>query len=86
VFASANRCEDVFPNAAAFDPSRPPQRNLAFGEGLHFCLGAPLARLEARLALDAILDRFPNYTVAGAVEWSGASVLRGPVRLPVELS
>ena len=86
MFASANRCEDVFPNAALFDPSRPPQRNLAFGEGLHFCLGAPLARLEARIALDAILDRFPDYKVSGAVEWSGASVLRGPVRLPVELS
>jgi cytochrome P450 len=57
----------------------------AFGEGLHFCLGAPLARLEARIALQVVLERIPSYRVVGPVEWSGTSVLRGPVRLPVEV-
>jgi cytochrome P450 len=85
VFASANRDEAVFDEAARFDPTRAPQRNLAFGEGLHFCLGAPLARLEARVALEAVLERIPHYRVVGPIEWSRTSVLRGPVRLPVQL-
>ena len=57
---SANRDEAVFPDAECFDPHRDPNRHLAFGHGIHFCLGAPLARLEARIALGAILRRLPN--------------------------
>jgi cytochrome P450 len=75
VYASANH-----------DPACPDGRHLAFGEGVHFCLGAPLARLEARVALEEVLARIPDYRLAGPVEWTQAPVLRGPVRLPVEFT
>jgi cytochrome P450 family 109 len=58
--ASANRDEEQFPDAERFDIHRTPNRHLAFGHGVHFCLGAPLARLEARLAIDAMLARWTN--------------------------
>ncbi len=58
--ASGNRDEAQFPNADRFDIQREPNRHLAFGHGIHFCLGAPLARLEARIALNAMLEHFPG--------------------------
>ncbi|GGR06806.1 cytochrome P450 [Deinococcus ruber] len=61
---SANRDEAQFAQAQTFDPARTPNRHLAFGNGVHFCLGAPLARLEATLALTAVLERLPNLRVA----------------------
>ncbi|MEO7003289.1 MAG: cytochrome P450 [Ktedonobacterales bacterium] len=54
---SANRDESAFPNADQFVVDRAPNRHIAFGYGIHFCLGAPLARLEARIALGALLER-----------------------------
>jgi cytochrome P450 len=56
--SSANRDEAQFPEPDRFDIRRSPNRHLAFGHGVHFCLGAPLARLEARIALAALLERF----------------------------
>lgn len=58
--SSANRDETQFPEPDRFDIRRTPNRHLAFGHGIHFCLGAPLARLEARIALAALLERFPG--------------------------
>jgi cytochrome P450 len=84
IYGSGNRDEDAFSESEQFDPRRAPDRHLAFGEGVHFCLGAPLARLEARIALEEILERIPDYRVSGPIQWSQATVLRGPVRLPVE--
>jgi cytochrome P450 len=55
---SANRDEAQFPNADEFDITRSPNRHIAFGYGIHYCLGAPLARLESRIALSAMLERF----------------------------
>ncbi len=57
---SANRDEGKFPNADQFDITRQPNPHMAFGFGIHYCLGAPLARLEGRIALTAILDRLQN--------------------------
>jgi cytochrome P450 len=62
--ASANRDETVFENADQFDITRAPNRHVAFGQGIHYCLGAPLARLEARIAFTALLSRFPNLELA----------------------
>ena len=62
-FAAANRDERAFPNAHSLDPSRHPNAHLAFSLGIHFCLGASLARTEMRIALEEILKRFPNYQV-----------------------
>ncbi|CAM5737910.1 Cytochrome P450 OS=Streptomyces tendae OX=1932 GN=F3L20_01180 PE=3 SV=1 [Streptomyces tendae] len=57
---AANRDESVFFRPHVFDPARDPNPHLGFGRGIHFCLGAPLARLEGRIALGALLDRFPR--------------------------
>jgi cytochrome P450 len=60
IIGSANRDERQFPNADRFDIRRSPNRHLAFGHGIHFCLGAPLARLEAKIALSLLLKRFQD--------------------------
>ncbi|MFJ9679419.1 cytochrome P450 [Streptomyces sp. NPDC101194] len=57
--SAANRDERQFADPHVFDPARDPNPHLGFGRGIHFCLGAPLARLEGRIALDILLDRFP---------------------------
>ena len=57
---SANRDEEYFPDPEVFDIRRSPNRHLGFGSGIHFCLGAPLARLEARIAMEAIIERFKD--------------------------
>ena len=81
LFASANRDEDAFgPSASTFDVGRTPNPHLAFGQGNHFCLGAALARLEGRVVLDELLDRFGDVGRAGAVQRSPSSVVTGVQR------
>lgn len=77
LFGSANRDDHAFPDADHFDINRLPERQVAFGRGLHFCLGASLARLEARVALQALLARHHDWDV----DLDSAVRLRsGPIR------
>ncbi len=81
---AANRDEARFPEAEVFDPDRNTQGHLAFGFGNHFCLGASLARLEARCALEAILSRLHGLRIADpGAERHGSFLIRGIKRLPV---
>ncbi len=85
MIAGANRDPAAFERPEELDVLRVPKRHYAFGYGTHFCLGAPLARLEASLALPALHNRFPTMQLAGEPEWADGLTLRGPVRLPVNL-
>ncbi len=84
---SANLDKGQFPDAQTFDPRRSPNRHLAFGQGIHFCLGAPLARLEADIALRAVYGRFPNLQVREGVSLTPieSTIVHGVRELPVEL-
>ena len=88
LYASANRDEDVFgPDADRFLVERPPNpAHLAFGFGEHLCLGASLARLEARVFLDEFLRRFPAAEVSGEPTWTRSTLVRGHSTLPVVLA
>jgi cytochrome P450 len=83
--ASANRDEAQFPDPDRFDITRSPNCHLAFGHGVHACIGAPLARLEASIALPMILEQLPGLTVTGPVELLGLHTLLGVKHLPVTL-
>jgi cholest-4-en-3-one 26-monooxygenase len=56
---------------------------VAFGFGEHLCLGAALARLEARIVFEELLSRYPTYEIAGEAEWLPSSLVRGPHAVPV---
>jgi cytochrome P450 len=83
---AANRDARKFDRPHALDLGRLPNRHLTFGQGIHFCLGAPLARLEARVCLLEMVTRFPHMRRgSGSVEWMDALIMRGPARLPLLL-
>jgi cytochrome P450 PksS len=87
VLASANRDERRFSEPDRLDLSRDPNRHLAFGLGIHYCLGAPLARLEGRIAFEVLLRRRPGLRLTmdrAALRWKRGAVLRGLRELPVE--
>jgi cytochrome P450 len=84
VFAAANHDESVFENAAAFDPDRTNLRDhLAFGKWTHFCIGAPLARLEAIVALEHLSQRLPGITLADnqELDWLPSPFTQGVTSL-----
>jgi cytochrome P450 len=87
LFASANLDEAQFPNADRFDIQRTPNRHLGFGYGIHFCLGAPLARLETRIALGALLERYPNFRRIRTtpLELKPSSFIYGLKHIPITL-
>ncbi|MEU2742026.1 cytochrome P450 [Streptomyces sp. NPDC007095] len=86
VVADANRDRARFPDPDRFDIRRPAQGHIAFGHGIHHCLGAPLARLEARTAIRALLRRCPDLGLdvhPAAVTWREGMLVHGPRLLPV---
>jgi cytochrome P450 PksS len=87
VIGSANRDERIFEKADTLDITRDPNKHLGFGQGIHYCLGAPLARLEAQIAVSSLLRRMPNLRLRRPVEslrWRRSLLLRGLEKLPVE--
>jgi cytochrome P450 len=89
LLASANRDPSRFDDPDRLDVRRTDRRHLAFGHGIHFCLGAPLARLEGQIAFTSLLGRFPGLRLAVPPEelsWRRGLVLRGLVELPVALT
>lgn len=81
---AANRDPARFPAPDTLDLSRPDNRHLAFGYGIHFCVGAPLARLEGEIALHSLLDRFPRLRLGDEpLDYHGTLVFRALTRLPV---
>src|SRR5439155_23707113 len=84
LYATANRDERQFaPTADRFDIRRDSNHPVAFGFGAHFCIGATLARIEARVLLEELLDRFESVEPVGEVERSNSSVIAGVKRAPL---
>lgn len=89
VLGSANHDETQFPDPETLDITREPNRHVAFGGGAHFCLGAPLARLEGQIALTTLFRRFPDLRLARrggeTLRWRKSLILRGLEELPVAI-
>jgi cytochrome P450 len=88
VTSSANRDPERFAEASALDVGRDAGGHVAFGHGIHYCLGAPLARLEGEIAIGGLLTRFPGLTLAApesSLRWRPSSLIHGLESLPVRL-
>ena len=89
LFAAANRDPRVFDRPEIFDITRTPNKHLGFGQGIHYCVGAPLARMEARIALKTLFERAPNLELAVSperLEMQKVPFFRRYASLPVRLS
>jgi cytochrome P450 PksS len=85
---AANRDPAVFPNPDTFDITREPNKHIAFGNGIHYCVGAPLARLEGTIAISRLVSRLPHLELAvevDALKWNDNLLLHGMAALPVRL-
>jgi cytochrome P450 len=88
MIGSANRDPKQFPDANRFDIAREPNPHIAFGHGIHSCLGAPLARLEAKIALADFLERVKGFELVNHEPWEPRKALHvhGPSRLPIRFT
>lgn len=82
-YVSGNHDERVFPDPDRFDASRSPNRHVAFGAGVHQCLGLHLARLEMRILFDELLDRIDSVELAGTPQRASSTFVGGPKTLPI---
>lgn len=88
LLSSANRDETIFEDSERLNIARNPNRHLGFGLGIHFCLGAPLARMEGCIVFNKLLARFPKIRLAvprAEIHWRASPVFRGLKSLPVYL-
>jgi cytochrome P450 len=88
IVAAANRDPAQFKDPEKFDITRDPNDHVAFGEGIHFCIGAPLARMEARVAFEAMIERFPRMRLKDPAikpTYKGSYFLRGLESLPLAI-
>ena len=88
VLASANRDEQQFEHADRLDVTRDARKHLAFGQGIHYCVGAPLARLEGQIAISTLINRMPDLHLEAApnnLRWRSGLTVRGLEALPVAL-
>ncbi len=83
LLGAANRDPDQFSDPDRLDLTRDPNQHFSFGRGIHFCLGAPLARLEGRIAIGSLVGRFPQLHLAGEPVRGETITLRGLTRLPL---
>lgn len=84
--SDANRDPARYPDASRFDITRDARGHIAFGHGIHYCLGAPLARIEARVAVRSLLERCPELRLTAdpaTLDWRTGLLMRGPLNLPV---
>jgi cytochrome P450 len=86
LLGAANRDPGKFPEPDRLDVRRNPADHVAFGDGIHFCLGAPLARAEAQIAIGTVLRRFPKLELqVEEPEWGGTFIIRGVKQLPLRV-
>lgn len=89
VLAAADRDPERFQDADTLDLARSDNQHLGYGHGIHYCLGAPLARLEGQAALATLLGRLPDLRLAAEpadLRWRGGLIMRGLRTLPVEFA
>jgi cytochrome P450 len=82
---AANRDVSQFASPDTFDSGRGTGAGLSFGHGIHYCVGSALARIEGRVAIEALLADFASLTRAGEIEWQYRIIGAGPARLPLQL-
>jgi len=85
LFGSANHDAAVFDRPDRLDVARDPNPHMSFGGGIHFCLGAPLARIELQASFATLLERFPRMELAEEPRWKPGYIIRGLAELRVRV-